>query len=420
MSTHRFIPAKCKGKRLPFLFMLGGLLLLIPLLLPATALAAPRSAAATPPLTKSQQIVDLAGVSVVRLSLEYLPAKGTTPIFCTTLGTIIASWPAQSTTEKNSWVLTDGSLLNTSKKNSCAPSGSLALIQLFVSNEFTGTQPNLASLDTLNCTTAGSCSDAAGTQAIVTLANSSAILFSFHTNNPLPYVDVERANTNGNPAPTSIELSASATTNTIPPSATKNVNPTTLQQFLTPIANASAPGSAPATAGTISAQATEPGLPFIDGNGKITGEQLLNTTSLVTITDIENLEKQIPIPTGTTLAGQLTNNTLSQEWDTGIIQYEQGDYSEAIQTFSLIQNAPTSFKAPATFSTQARAKLPSKGGTSGSTSPSSHGGTNSGSLSFWLIVIGLIAGVLALVLLFLLVSIHFGRKRIQRKRELDS
>src|SRR5690348_17126379 len=122
MSTHRFIPAKCRGRRLPLLFMLGGLLLLCSLLLPATALAAPRSAqssTAAPPLSKAQQIVDLAGVSVVRLSLSYIPAnaKGNTSVFCTALGTIVASWPAQSLTEQNNWVLTDGALLNTSKKN---------------------------------------------------------------------------------------------------------------------------------------------------------------------------------------------------------------------------------------------------------------------------------------------------------------
>ena len=421
MSTHRFLPAKCKGRSLPFLFMLGGLLLLIPLLLPATALAAPRAAAATPPLTRPGQIVDLAGVSVVRLSLSYVPAnaKGNTPVVCTALGTIIASWPTTSPTEKNTWVLTDGSLLNTSKKNSCAPDGSLASVQILASNEFTSNHPELATLDTLTCTAAGSCSDAGGTQSILTLPTSSAILFSFHTINPLPYVGVERADTSSEPAPTSIELSASATTNSIPPSATKNVNPGTLTGFLTPIANATAPGSAPATAGTISAQATEPGMPFVDGNGNITRMQLLNTTFLVTASDIESLEGKIQPPPGTTLTQQLANNTLSQEWDSGIIQYELGEYSQAIQTFGLIQDAPPAFKAPATFSALASKNL-SKGASSGSHTTTPNKATTSNGLSSWLIVIGLIAGVVVLVLLFVLVSVHFGRKRIERKRDLAS
>src|SRR5579859_5596819 len=419
MSTHRFLPAKCKGKRLPFLFMPGGLLLLFSLLLPATALAAPRSATVTPPLTKPQQIVDLAGVSVVPLALGYVPANGKGTTFCTTLGTIIASWSPLTASEQNSWVLTDGSLLSTSKKNTCAPSGTLSSISLFASNEFTGKQPNLASLDSLNCTTGGSCSDTAGPQALVTLTGSSATLFSFHTSNPLPFVDVERTSTDGNPAPTSLELSASATTNSIPLSA-KNVDVVTLTQFLTPITPSSAPGSAPATAGTVSAQTTEPGMPFVDGNGKITGMQLSNTTALATTTEIENLENRITVPQGTTLAQQLASNTLSQQWENGIIQYEQGNNQAAIQTLNSIHNEPFAFKAPATFSALARAKLPSQSGTSGSSSSSSHGGGNQASLSSWLVVIGLIAGILALVLLFVLVSIRFGRKRIERKRELDS
>ena len=416
MSTHRFLPAKCKGRRLPFLFMLGGLLLLFPLLLPATALAAPRNATATPPLTKSQQIVDLAGVSVVRLALSYLPAKGNGSIVCTSLGTIVASWPTQNGAEQNNWVLTDGSLLNTSKNNKCAPGGTLDTISLFASNEFTDNQSNLASLATLTCTTAGSCTDIAGKEMILTLPASSAILFSFHTSAPLPFVDVERASTNNNPAPTSIELVSSATGNSIPASPTRNVNVATLTQFLTPFASSAAAGSAPATVGTASAQTSEPGMPYVDGNGKITGMQLLNTAPLVTFTDIENLENQIPVLQGKTLAQNLESNTLSQQWDNGIIQYEQGNYQAAIQTLHSIQNAPSTFKAPTTFIDKAEAKLPQVG-TPVPNSSSRAGSNQSGFL--WLIVIGLIAGILALILLFLFVAIRFGRKRLERKRNLE-
>ena len=428
MSTHRFIPEKRKGKRLPFLFMLGGLLLMFPLLLPATALAAPRNAAAAPPLTQSQQIVDLAGVSVVRLSLEYLPAKGTTSLFCTALGTIIASWPAQNANDKNNWVLTDGSLLLASKKNTCAPGGTLKSIKIFASNEFTNNQSASAQLDLLTCTAASVCSDTPnGTtgpvETILTPVNN-AVLFSFHTANPLPFVDVEKAPTTGTPAPTSIELANSD--NAIPPSA-RNVDATTLNQFLTPIAppiaNATAPGSAPATPGAASVQTTEPGMPFIDGNGKITGAQLFNTKSLVTIADIENLEQQLVFPPGQTLSQLLNKNTLSQQWDTGMIDYAQGNDRGAIQTLGSIQNAPAAFQAPAAFIKKAQSKPPTTQGTPGATSTSTNGQSNQGAFSFLgtpLVVIGLIAGVLALILLFLIVSIRFGRRRVERKRELDS
>ena len=274
-STQSCTPAKCKGKRARLLAMLGGLLLMFSLLLPATALAAPRNAAALP-LTQPQQIVDLAGVSVVRLSLEYLPAKGTPSIFCTTLGTIIASWPAQNANDKNNWVLTDGSLLLASKKNTCAPDGTLKSIKIFASNGFTNNQPASALLDLLTCTAASVCSDTlngttGSAETILTPVNN-AVLFSFHTSDPLPYVDVEKAATTGNPSPISIELATSATTNAIPASA-RSVDSTTLEQFLTPVAppaaSTTAPGSAPTATGAVSPQTTEPGMPFIDGNGKI-------------------------------------------------------------------------------------------------------------------------------------------------------
>ncbi len=423
MSTHRFRPAKCKDRRLPLLFMLGGLLLLFPLLWPATALAAPRSSTATPPLTKAQQIVDLAGVSVVRLAVGYVPATGKGTTFCTTLGTVIASWSPLAPAEQNNWVLTDGSLLTTSKKNSCVLNGTLSSISLFTSNEFTDNQPALAALANLTCI-GGVCSDSAGAQTtIVTVPGNNATLFSFHTSTALPFVDVEQVSTDNNPAPTSIELSASATTNSIPPSATKNVNPDTLTRFLTPIApssaSASAPGSAPATTGTAStnAQISEPGMPFVDDNGKLTGMQFANTNVLATTTEIEALEQHIVVTQGgTTLAQKLASNTLNQQWENGIILYEQGHYQQAFDTLNAIPGAPATFKAPATFSALAHTKL--KNSPSSSNPSPSHGGGNAGFSSF-LIITGLIAGGLALILLFFLVSIHFGRKRIERKREQD-
>ena len=428
MSTHRFIPAKRKGKHLPFLFMLGGLLLLFPLLLPATALAASRSAAA-PPLTKPQQIVDLAGVSVVRLSLEYLPAKGPAT-FCTTLGTIIASWPAQNPGDKNNWVLTDGSLLNQTTKNTCSPGGKLSAVKILASNEFTDNKVNAAQLGLLDCATSGNCTDNASvngvtgpTETFLTMV-SGAVLFSFHTSNALPYIDVEKAGITGNTPSTSIELANSA--NAFPSSA-KNVNSATLDQFLTPITpsavNPTAPGSAPVTPGTTGAQINEPGMPFIDGNGKITSAQLSSPTSLVTVADIEDLEKQLTLPAGQTLPLLLSKNTLSQQWDAGIIAYEQGKYSEAVQTLGAIQNAPAAFQAPAAFKSKAQAKIPTNNGTSGSTSGGTHGQGNQGAFAFLstpLLVIGLVAAIVALILLFLIVSIRFGRRRIERKRELES
>ncbi|HKV59417.1 MAG TPA: protein phosphatase 2C domain-containing protein, partial [Ktedonobacteraceae bacterium] len=427
MSTHRFILAKRKGRSLPFLFMLGALLLMVPLLLPGTALAASRSVTATPPFTQPQ-IVDLAGVSVVRLSLTYIPAKGTPAVFCTTLGTIIASWPTQDANEKNNWVLTDGSLLNPSPKNACASGDKLISIKVFASNAFTNNQPASSQLGELNCGSTGTCNDvvngtniAGPVETILTPVNG-AVLFSFHSTNPLPFVDVERANTT---APTSIEMTDR---NGLHPTSPKDADPNTLQQFLTAGANTVTPGSAPTTPapGTVSASApvNEPGTPYIDGNGKITGAQLFNTTSLVTMTDMLNLEKQPAFPQEPLFSQKLNSNTLSKQWNAGITQYEQGNYRGAVQTLSPLTALNPAFQAPAVFVSKARAKIPTTNGTPGSTSVNGKGQSSASSFlgipMIWLLVVGLIAAVLVLVLLFVLVSIIFGRKRIERKKELES
>src|SRR5712692_3587208 len=158
MNTYRFIPAKRKGRKrsLLWLSMLGGLLMTFPLLFAPPALAASRGA---PAILNQQGIVDLAGVSVVRLSVEYLPAKGTPSVFCTLLGTIIASWPAQNANDKNTWVLTDRSLLFPSTKNTCAPGVKLNAIKILAINEFTNSQAASAQIGQLGCTSTGVCSD---------------------------------------------------------------------------------------------------------------------------------------------------------------------------------------------------------------------------------------------------------------------
>src|SRR5713226_4033052 len=424
MSTYRFIPAKRKGRRRISLLlsMLGGLLITFPLLFAPPALAASRGAPAT---LNQQGIGDLAGVSVVRLSVEYLPSKGTPSVFCTLLGTIIASWPAQSPSDKNTWVLTDGSLLFASPKNTCAPGEKLNAIKIFASNEFTNNQPASAQIGQLGCTSTGVCSDVlnaitSGPQETILPVVGGATLFSFHSVNPLPFVDVEQASTAGNPSPTSIELTDS---NGDFPASPKTPDPTTVLQLLTPNLNTARPGSAPTTPAATSTQSNEPGMPFIDGNGKITGAQLSGTTSLVTMATILALEKQAPFPQGPTLSQNLNNNTLSKQWDLGITQYEQSDYKDAVKTLGAIQNGLPAFQAPAAFVKKAQAHLLT--GNNGTPTPTSTAtsGQSGQSGSFLgistgvLLIVGLVAAMLVLVLLFLLVNLLFGRKRLERKRK---
>ncbi|HEU0001563.1 MAG TPA: protein phosphatase 2C domain-containing protein, partial [Ktedonobacteraceae bacterium] len=176
--------------------------------------------------------------------------------------------------------------------------------------------------------------------------------------------------------------------------------------------------------GSVSTPTSEPGTPYIDGNGKITGAQLFNTNVLVTISDMLNLEKQPAFPQEPLFSQKLNSNTLSKQWDTGITEYEQGNYKGAAQTLNSIQNAPPAFQAPTAFAKKAQAKIPTTNGSPDGTSATGNRQNSASSFlgipMIWLLVIGLIAAVLVLVLLFVLVSIIFGRKRIERKKELES
>src|SRR5260221_1355846 len=84
-------------------------------------------ASCTPRRALTQQgVLDLAGVSVVRLVVYYsvggavIRQDGYDPTSnteeqCTGLGTLVGSWSPASPTEKSNWVLTDGTLVNTKR-----------------------------------------------------------------------------------------------------------------------------------------------------------------------------------------------------------------------------------------------------------------------------------------------------------------
>src|SRR6059058_1427149 len=136
MRMHTFIAAMCRRRGLSLLSVLGGLLLLLPLLVPPVALASSTNPTKSLAGLSPQGVLDLAGVSVVRLEVSYSLTRPATVVQCTALGTLIASWPATNATEQNNWVLTDGSVLDpTAGAGSCVPGGSLTMIQILASNE---------------------------------------------------------------------------------------------------------------------------------------------------------------------------------------------------------------------------------------------------------------------------------------------
>src|SRR5690349_20614532 len=115
MSTHYYVSRMRKGIRLASLVLLsvlGVLGIALQALLfsssPAIASSVQRAANALP-----SEDVARAGPSVVRLVVTYTSAL-TSPatIQYTGLGTIVASWPPQNPADQNTWVLTDGALVN--------------------------------------------------------------------------------------------------------------------------------------------------------------------------------------------------------------------------------------------------------------------------------------------------------------------
>src|SRR5215469_9215552 len=130
------------------LSILSGLLLALQFVLPSLALALPQRLAPHP--FTPQGVLDLAGVSVVRLVVDY---TGTTTQQCTGLGTLVASWsPNTPAEQQNNWVLTDGTLVNVSGQTCVSTTKrSLTSIKLFANNLYTNSMLNLALIGQLDC-----------------------------------------------------------------------------------------------------------------------------------------------------------------------------------------------------------------------------------------------------------------------------
>ncbi len=153
MSMQSYLSMRQK-KASSALSTLAGFLisLLIVLSVSVTALAHEHvSLGADPP-----QSLARAGVSVVRLLVSYHD-KAAAPgemIECTGLGVLIASWPNEGQNDQNNWVLTDGSLVNSDTKATCAvtqPKAVLSSIQITMSSGYTPQLLNFPFLTSRQC-----------------------------------------------------------------------------------------------------------------------------------------------------------------------------------------------------------------------------------------------------------------------------
>ncbi len=435
MSTHSYIPGLRRRIGLSALSLLCGLLFALQLVLPSAAFAT-ASEHTTTLAFNAQGVLDLASVSVVRLVAEYTGTTNHTTLNCTGLGTVVGSWSPTSPSEKNTWILTDGTLINPNGQT-CVPrmNGQLTKITMYANNAYTNTTFNLAQLGTpLQCQPVQGkavCRDT----AIETLTQplSGAVLFSFHTDSShlqpfLPVVaqqgaglqlGIELENPNATPGwPTSPVLLGA------------NSQP---QLYLTPrIVNSPAGSQSAAGTGTPSvgpqpSASGEPGMPIVNGDGNVvqmtlTGGGLLNGQA------IQSLLSQQPEfgrpPQGSRV------NTLNSTWDQGITQYERGEYSAAQATLKEIDTLNPQFQAALSFERKA-AVQPSHGtnGTPAATNGSgSQSGTTTAGIPGILLLIGLVLGLLILILLLILVSMwarrrqelaRFEAERIEAQRNAD-
>ncbi len=397
MSAHSLKSAMHRGIDRS-LRRVGGMVLLpvaLLLLLPSVAFAfTPSVAAASDP----PQNVAQAGVSVVRLVVSYTvsstPAT-TLPVQCTGLGVLVNSWAARSTTDKSTWILTDGSLVNTAKMTcGTLPIGSpggtgtgtsqLTQIQVFASMgsggyRTTSTSPLL--LATIKDKAAVTCQETDCTQGLA--------LIGFPATQPQPYIDPSA--TSSGTGQSGIEL--------VKGGSVSGINPTQASQYLTPLA---VPESTTA----------EPGMPVVDTTGNLLGMHLHNGASLPPATITGFIDSTIP--------QQHPTNALHDNWNKGIQAYYRHDYPTAKNDFKLAADANKAFEAATFFMNRAAAQVSSgngggvSSGSQGQTGKTTSSGGSNGLLgfSFWQVSVG---GLILLLLIVAIISWLVARARSRRQ-----
>src|SRR5260370_31481081 len=185
MNRHSYLPELRRGNGQTVHSILSRLLLAL-LFIVTLASCTPRRA-----LTQ-QGVLDMAGVSVVRLVVYYsvggavIRQDGYDPTTtsnteeqCTGLGTLVGSWSPAGPTEKNNWVLTDGTLVNT-KGGICLP-GQLAGIQILANKAYINNSPGQAPIGSLQCHRPGQETIWNDNEPENISSSAGPVLFSFHT-----------------------------------------------------------------------------------------------------------------------------------------------------------------------------------------------------------------------------------------------
>jgi hypothetical protein len=391
MSRHRNQPEMRRGISRFACSLLSGLLLASQLVLPPVtfALSASRASSADPPPSPS---LAQSEVSVVRLVFDYTakPASAGNPVLCTSLGVLVKSFPASTASPFNSWVLTDGSLLNTSP-SPCAPTGSgstgtsytLATINVYANTVYTGNTSANALLGTYSAVPSN------GFVCVATPCPNGAFLFAIHTDQLQPTLDIATANTT--------QQFGVALTNGTSPTARPPVPLSSIAVAVTFLNPASV-----SLAATNSQ--SEVGMPIINNAGQLVAMRLQGNIEF-TATDYQAFVTQRSLFTSAPA------NPLQAAWERGITAYYRQHYQDAIKAFQRVETLNPRFKAAHTFELEAAALSHSQGNPSGGSSVTPSGNTTFFGLprSTFLIV-AIAASFLLLIVLLIIVSVWARRR----------
>ncbi len=440
MSTHSLTQSRHLSKRSnarSVLSGIGGVLLALQLwlMLSSTALAALRPAlhtAATPlPFEEA-----LARVSVVRLVATYTTtiqstlaspdapvateannsgpaASSPSTILCTGLGVLVANSPAQNTQGIHNWVLTDGSLVDTSQHlPTCASTQTTAsvdpnsMLQLkTIAIYYNLSYNNTSFVYTWNP------SDSSVTCQSPTLCSSGLVLVPL-PNAGEPFIDFASG------APTSLNTrgitltlpSVLANASPPPPMPASVVPPSASAEQAEHTFNMQAKALLTPHLVPSSSSSLEPGTPFINTAGQLAGIHINAVNNLIPASAIQSFITQQLTSSNTSTTADVHNH-----WQRGVnAYYKAQDMTKAKSELQAATSVNPNFSGAATFLNTVVSPTPAA--TASGPSSSSTLIFPGFSIDKWLLSI---LGLLLLIILFLITT-FIGRSRRRRRRALKA
>src|SRR6266487_4890815 len=390
MSTHSYKPEVRRGSGRFAFSILGGLLLALQFVLSPVAFAASSTrGTADPPPAQA-----LSEVAVVRLVLAYSAKASSTvtnTVLCSSLGVMVNSWSARSSTDLNSWVLTGSTLTPTSTP--CGPANAtgkpartytLATIDVYANTSYTGNTVGNAPLGTYTAVPSNPvlCS---------TPCSSGGALFAFQTNQPQPTLAVATTEITQQ---FGIGLTNGTATTPLPPQPVPST--AIAQQFLDPIrvALASTPPTQP-----------EVGMPLLNTQGQLVAMRLQGDTLFTAAEYQAFIAQRTPFTNA-------SPNRLQAAWESGIKAYYAKNYPDAVTSFAQVETLNPNLKAATLFKQQAAAQVnTSQGSPAGGkpvTSPENTSLLGIPRSTFF--IVGIVAGLLLLIVILIMVSMWARRR----------